>query len=142
ARILRSPPSISASRTGWSSSSGNTAPPSASRGRKPRNKSKLGKGVPPGAVQVPSGTTHLNQASPVSKTPVPLPDWGSSELFSHRVNVLPSFIIDCGPHPDMVNGVYDHMQARFSSGVKHILQRLYSYYAFTLRWARVLSAKK
>lgn len=62
--------------------------PSSGRGRKPRSKPRLGNGAPPGAVEVPPGTVQFNPASPVLSTPIPLPDRGRRELFSHHVEML------------------------------------------------------
>jgi len=73
----------------------------------------------------------------VSKT-IPLSGWGEIDLQSYRKDIEPTFTTDARPFADLVDTVYQSLQARYSSGAKHIPHGLFRYYCFTMWWVRAL----
>jgi hypothetical protein len=117
------------------------APSKSGRGgpRKGRNNPSPDKGSPQGAVQVPKGgSSNTGKASPVISGTIPLSGWGEIDLVSHRKDIEPTFTTDARPYADLVDTVYQSIQARYSTGGKHIPRALFRYYCFQLWWLRAL----
>jgi len=138
---------ISETRTVTPSESASQAPkntnkPPKSGGRGPRkghNNPPTDNGTPQGAIQVPKGgSSNTGKASPVVSGTIPLSGWGEIDLVSHRKDIEPTFTTDARPYADLVDTVYQSIQARYSTGGKHIPRALFRYYCFQLWWLRAL----
>jgi hypothetical protein len=117
------------------------APPKPRRGgpRKGHNNPAPGNDTPQGAIQVPKGgSSNTGKASPVISGTIPLSGWGEIDLVSHRKDIEPTFTTDARPYADLVDTVYQSIQARYSTGGKHIPRALFRYYCFQLWWLRAL----
>lgn len=100
---------------------------------------QLDKDAPPGAVQVPAGgAKKTGKSSAVLSTAIPLSGWGDIDLHPFRKEVEPTFTVDARPFADLVDTVYQSIQARYSMGGKHLPLGLFRYYCFTQWWFRVL----